>query len=82
MTVHEGAHGLNLQDRADAIVVTRPQPGDLVEQMKGRVDRPGQKVRKRNKEEKKERESVCVFSLIFFSGKKIGDEYYCCARYN
>ena len=44
VTVHEGAHGLNLQDRADAIVVTRPQPGDIVEQMKGRVDRPGQKV--------------------------------------
>jgi len=44
VTVHEGSHGLNLQDRADAIV-TRPQPGDLIEQMKGRIDRPNQKLR-------------------------------------
>jgi len=41
VTVREGSHGLNLQDRADAII-TRPQPGDLIEQMKGRIDRPGQ----------------------------------------
>ncbi|KAL3910134.1 MAG: hypothetical protein SGILL_007812, partial [Bacillariaceae sp.] len=36
----EGA-GLNLQKHADAIVC-RPTPGDHLEQMKGRVDRPGQ----------------------------------------
>eukprot|EP01052_Picozoa_sp_SAG31_P002951 SAG31_NODE_108_length_24741_cov_6.933041_3_plen_2073_part_00 len=42
VTVHRGSHGLNLQDVCDAIVC-RPQPGDLIEQMKGRVDRPGQK---------------------------------------
>ena len=41
VTIHRGAHGLNLQSQADAIIC-RPQPGDLVEQMKGRVDRPGQ----------------------------------------
>jgi len=41
LTVADGSHGLNLQDRADS-VVCRPQPGDVLEQMKGRVDRPGQ----------------------------------------
>jgi len=44
VTVREGSHGLNLQEYADA-VVTRPQPGDIMEQMKGRIDRPGQKVK-------------------------------------
>lgn len=42
LTVREGGFGLNLQKDCDA-VVTRPQPGDLLEQMKGRIDRPGQK---------------------------------------
>jgi DNA-3-methyladenine glycosylase II len=41
ITVHRGATGLNLQSEADCIVC-RPQPGDLIEQMKGRIDRPGQ----------------------------------------
>eukprot|EP00667_Euglena_gracilis_P000117 EG_transcript_117 len=41
VTVHKGSHGLNLQGEADCIIC-RPQPGDLVEQMKGRIDRPGQ----------------------------------------
>lgn len=41
VTVREGAHGLNCQRDADAIVC-RPQPGDVIEQMKGRIDRPGQ----------------------------------------
>ena len=40
-TVGRHSHGLNLQGVADAIVA-RPQSGDLIEQMKGRVDRPGQ----------------------------------------
>jgi hypothetical protein len=40
VTVRRGAFGLNLQ-HCDA-VVTRPQPGDILEQMKGRIDRPGQ----------------------------------------
>ncbi|KAJ9465403.1 putative helicase [Diplonema papillatum] len=44
VTTQRGAHGLNLQDRASA-VVCRPQPGDLIEQMKGRVDRPGQEAK-------------------------------------
>ncbi|GBG27498.1 DNA-3-methyladenine glycosylase 1 [Hondaea fermentalgiana] len=44
VTVREGSHGLNLQEHADAIV-TRPQPGDIMEQMKGRIDRPGQKIK-------------------------------------
>ena len=42
ITVHRGATGLNLQHEAGCIVC-RPQPGDLVEQMKGRIDRPGQR---------------------------------------
>jgi 3-methyladenine DNA glycosylase/8-oxoguanine DNA glycosylase len=33
--------GLNLQRHADAIIC-RPTPGDHLEQMKGRIDRPGQ----------------------------------------
>lgn len=33
--------GINMQAHADAIVC-RPTPGDHLEQMKGRVDRPGQ----------------------------------------
>jgi len=41
LTVHEGAHGVNMQFECDSIV-TRPHPGDIMEQMKGRVDRPGQ----------------------------------------
>ena len=41
LTVNRHSHGLNLQDRCDAIV-SRPQPGDIIEQMKGRIDRPGQ----------------------------------------
>lgn len=41
LTVAEGSQGLNLQHKADS-VVCRPQPGDVLEQMKGRVDRPGQ----------------------------------------
>lgn len=41
LTVAEGAQGLNLQRKADCIVC-RPQPGDCLEQMKGRIDRPGQ----------------------------------------
>eukprot|EP01065_Artemidia_motanka_P016194 TRINITY_DN19919_c0_g1_i1.p1 TRINITY_DN19919_c0_g1~~TRINITY_DN19919_c0_g1_i1.p1 ORF type:complete len:1957 (+),score=523.13 TRINITY_DN19919_c0_g1_i1:51-5873(+) len=44
VTVARGAYGLNLQDQADCIIC-RPQPGDLVEQMKGRIDRPGQSRR-------------------------------------
>ncbi len=38
------AQGINMQHHADAIVC-RPTPGDVLEQMKGRVDRPGQKQR-------------------------------------
>lgn len=41
VTVHAAAQGLNLQHEADC-VVCRPQPGDRLEQMKGRIDRPGQ----------------------------------------
>eukprot|EP00494_Astrolonche_serrata_P013389 UN13509 len=41
-TVQEAAFGLNLQHDCDAII-TRPQPGDIMEQMKGRIDRPGQR---------------------------------------
>ena len=40
LTTNEGAMGLNLQ--MYNAIVTRPQPGDLLEQMKGRIDRPGQ----------------------------------------
>lgn len=40
-TVREGSHGLNLQHDCD-VIVTRPAPGDIMEQMKGRIDRPGQ----------------------------------------
>jgi 3-methyladenine DNA glycosylase/8-oxoguanine DNA glycosylase len=36
--------GVNMQHHADAIVC-RPTPGDLLEQMKGRVDRPGQQAK-------------------------------------
>ena len=42
LTVHRHSHGLNLQGQCDALVC-RPQPGDIIEQMKGRVDRPGQR---------------------------------------
>eukprot|EP01043_Picozoa_sp_COSAG02_P017069 COSAG02_NODE_766_length_17389_cov_29.287045_1_plen_1976_part_00 len=41
LTVHRHSHGLNLQGKCDALVC-RPQPGDIIEQMKGRIDRPGQ----------------------------------------
>eukprot|EP01059_Diplonema_ambulator_P010453 TRINITY_DN204_c0_g1_i5.p1 TRINITY_DN204_c0_g1~~TRINITY_DN204_c0_g1_i5.p1 ORF type:complete len:894 (+),score=282.64 TRINITY_DN204_c0_g1_i5:2604-5285(+) len=44
VTTQRGAYGLNLQGEADSIIC-RPQPGDLIEQMKGRVDRPGQKTK-------------------------------------
>jgi len=40
-TLQEGSHGLNLQFDCDAIV-TQPVTGDFLEQMKGRIDRPGQ----------------------------------------
>lgn len=36
--------GLNMQKHADSIVC-RPTPGDHLEQMKGRIDRPGQAVK-------------------------------------
>lgn len=36
------SQGINMQGEADAIVC-RPTPGDLLEQMKGRIDRPGQR---------------------------------------
>ena len=36
------AQGINMQGEADAIIC-RPTPGDLLEQMKGRIDRPGQR---------------------------------------
>lgn len=36
--------GINMQHHADSIVC-RPTPGDHLEQMKGRVDRPGQKAK-------------------------------------
>ena len=42
VTVAEASHGLNLQHQGDAIVI-RPQPGDVMEQVKGRIDRPGQR---------------------------------------
>jgi len=41
LTVHEGSHGLNMQHECDCII-TRPHPGDIMEQIKGRIDRPGQ----------------------------------------
>ena len=41
VTIHAAAQGLNLQHEADCIIC-RPQPGDRLEQMKGRIDRPGQ----------------------------------------
>ncbi|ETO28268.1 hypothetical protein RFI_08864, partial [Reticulomyxa filosa] len=41
-TTHEAAYGLNMQHECDCII-SRPQSGDLMEQMKGRIDRPGQK---------------------------------------
>lgn len=37
--------GINMQHYADTIVC-RPTPGDHLEQMKGRIDRPGQKEKK------------------------------------
>ena len=37
--------GINMQRHADAIVC-RPTPGDHLEQMKGRIDRPGQTTKK------------------------------------
>ena len=40
-TIGSEAQGINMQHDADAIVC-RPTPGDVLEQMKGRVDRPGQ----------------------------------------
>ena len=40
-TTEGEAQGVNMQHDADAIVC-RPIPGDKLEQMKGRVDRPGQ----------------------------------------
>jgi len=42
VTVQRAAHGLNLQTEGDSIV-TRPHPGDILEQMKGRISRPGAK---------------------------------------
>jgi len=41
LSIHQGAYGLNLQFDADCIVC-RPTPGDVLEQMRGRIDRPGQ----------------------------------------
>ena len=38
--------GINMQHDADTIVC-RPTPGDHLEQMKGRVDRPGQQATER-----------------------------------
>jgi 3-methyladenine DNA glycosylase/8-oxoguanine DNA glycosylase len=40
-TIGSEAQGINMQHDADAIVC-RPTPGDVLEQIKGRVDRPGQ----------------------------------------
>lgn len=42
VTLHAAAQGLNMQHDADCIIC-RPQPGDRLEQMKGRIDRPGQR---------------------------------------
>jgi hypothetical protein len=42
VTLHAAAQGLNMQHAADCIIC-RPQPGDRLEQMKGRIDRPGQR---------------------------------------
>ena len=44
VTVQRGAYGLNLQKEAN-VIICRPQPGDLIEQMKGRIDRPGQETK-------------------------------------
>jgi len=41
VTIHAASQGLNMQFDADCIVC-RPQPGDRLEQIKGRIDRPGQ----------------------------------------
>ena len=38
------AQGINMQHDGDCIVC-RPTPGDVLEQMKGRVDRPGQRCK-------------------------------------
>jgi hypothetical protein len=40
-TIGSESSGVNMQFDADCIVC-RPTPGDVLEQMKGRVDRPGQ----------------------------------------
>ena len=42
-TKNTEGQGINMQGHADAIVC-RPTPGDHLEQMKGRVDRPGQRA--------------------------------------
>lgn len=39
------SQGINMQAEGDAIIC-RPTPGDLLEQMKGRIDRPGQREKK------------------------------------
>jgi 3-methyladenine DNA glycosylase/8-oxoguanine DNA glycosylase len=44
VTIHAAAQGLNMQHDADCIIC-RPQPGDRLEQMKGRIDRPGQALK-------------------------------------
>eukprot|EP00010_Vexillifera_abyssalis_P002474 CAMPEP_0201549764 /NCGR_PEP_ID=MMETSP0173_2-20130828/6215_1 /ASSEMBLY_ACC=CAM_ASM_000268 /TAXON_ID=218659 /ORGANISM="Vexillifera sp., Strain DIVA3 564/2" /LENGTH=659 /DNA_ID=CAMNT_0047959557 /DNA_START=283 /DNA_END=2259 /DNA_ORIENTATION=+ len=44
VTVHAASHGLNFQHQADAIVC-RPVSGDVLVQMKGRIDRPGQETK-------------------------------------
>lgn len=41
VTVHAASQGVNFQAHAD-VVVCRPLPGDQLEQIKGRIDRPGQ----------------------------------------
>ena len=41
-TIGSESSGINMQHDADSIVC-RPTPGDVLEQMKGRVDRPGQR---------------------------------------
>eukprot|EP00924_Labyrinthula_sp_SR-Ha-C_P008017 snap_masked-scaffold_11-processed-gene-0.8-mRNA-1 protein AED:0.46 eAED:0.46 QI:0/0/0/0.5/1/1/2/0/1260 len=41
LTLKEGGQGLNLPEFN--VVISRPQPGDSLEQMKGRIDRPQQR---------------------------------------
>jgi len=41
VTIHSASQGINFQAHAD-VIISRPQPGDVLEQMKGRIDRPGQ----------------------------------------